>query len=244
MEDPFPNPTAANAMIERARTTAAEKENLLSIGAKLLLNIKSQFLSRPGAIGLLDASFLSSMNGNLIRLLSTVICWALLAHSTGHFVKPAIYKRQLSTWMTNFPEAELEGLIREEIVRQALNRARKSSFSVPESGTTEARPDPAPESLIEGLRSNHVDALAQSQARQLQPQKQYQISDTGEDSDNTGDDSPRHPHKPQNASAKSSAAASDQEHEDDAENDELDDRGPTIETIDPSDFSDVSSELD
>lgn len=35
--------------------------------------------------------------------------------------------------MTNFPDAELEALMLEEIVLQALSRGRNSGFYVPES---------------------------------------------------------------------------------------------------------------
>ncbi|KAL0630538.1 hypothetical protein Q9L58_010615, partial [Maublancomyces gigas] len=169
MKDPFPDPTETNAMIETAWVSAAEKDNLrASVQRKPSLNIASQpasyrfsaaqiprliyqqFVSRPGALSLLDVSFLSSMNRNLICLVSTAICWALPAHSTGHFVKPSnfnwenylsIYKSQLNTWIPNFPDDELEELMVEEIVRQTLGWAKKSGLSVPESETTEAHLD-------------------------------------------------------------------------------------------------------
>lgn len=87
----------------------------------------------------------------------------------------------------------------EEIVRQTLSRAKKSGISVPESETTEPLPDPARDSLIQTLRSKHLDALAQqSQVSQSRHHRRRNISDTSDDTDEAirGNSHPRHQRTP------------------------------------------------
>ncbi|KAL0638368.1 hypothetical protein Q9L58_002674 [Maublancomyces gigas] len=321
MEDPFPDPTETNAMIERAWVSAAENENLrASVERKPSLNIASelrsyhhrirshlyakvqsfvlryyklsqlspdflaqwvnylleddqfqcdeshyepasyrfsaariprliskQFFSRPGVLGLLDLSFLSSMNRNLICLVSTTICWALRAHSTAHFVKPS-----------NFNRENCLELMVEEIVQQTLGQVKKSGLSVPESETTEALLDPGRDSLIQTLRNKHFAALAQqsqvnwsrqrSQKRPLLSSHRNQnqppqsnsphrrlTPPSGNSSDNSGE---------WDTAENERAHGSDDNHDNEADNNECDDQIPTIEILGSRDLSDVSDGLE
>ncbi|KAL0630738.1 hypothetical protein Q9L58_010413 [Maublancomyces gigas] len=168
MEDPFPDSTETNVMIKRASVSAAEKENLHdSVERNPSLNIACQvgetssycvnaahirrlidkeFFRRRGMLGQLDVSFLSSMDRNLIFLVSTKLQLEKLPKydpprsctSVSCGLSVAIYKFQLNTWITNFPDDELEELMVEEIIWQTIGRAKKSGLSVPESETTEA----------------------------------------------------------------------------------------------------------
>lgn len=95
----------------------------------------------------------------------------------------AIYKRQLNTWIMNFPDEELEDLMMEEIVRQTLSWSKKSALVVPEFKTTEALSDPERDSLIQTLRTKQSAALPQQyQLNRSRQHKRHPLK-TNNDSD-------------------------------------------------------------